>query len=263
MSIVFITIPGDSKREFANMLHKATDGGVSLVIIQKKQKVRLLDTLSKLRKTVGAFGILKESFCAVLLRLDKNVHKYLDYFRLRTSKENTPNFIPKTVEVESVNSDKVFELIKEIKPRLLVVWGTGVIKPHIFNLADTAINLHMGLAPYYRGAVANHFAILHNDIDKIGATIHYLHEKVDAGDILETVTIEGKLPPKQLFKMLNDEAEARFLDIATRLYKGETVPAREQKTSLGKNILLREWVPSVRYLVGQKIKNWEEKSWEK
>jgi folate-dependent phosphoribosylglycinamide formyltransferase PurN len=258
MSIILITIPGEQKREFANLLHKKTGNGVSYVIVQKPRKVPIRETLSKLIKTVGWKGLLNELYYAFILRMNKNLQNYLQYFRVRSSKEHSPSYIPKVLEVDSVNGDDVYELLQKAKPELLILWGTTVIAPRIFQSAKHAINLHMGLGEHYRGAVANHFAILHDEHEKIGATIHYVHEKVDTGDVLDTIVIDEKLPPKELFTRLNDLAEERFLEIALLLWKNKKLDASVQNIERSRNILLREWTPSRRYAVARKLRDWEE-----
>jgi hypothetical protein len=65
------------------------------------------------------------------------------------------------------------------------------------------------------------------------------------------------LPPKELFKDLHDKAEQSLLDISYRLWKGEKVEAFPQKIQYSRNILLREWIPSRRYKVAERLEKWE------
>lgn len=260
MSIVFITIPGSQKIEFGNLLHKQTQNGISYVIIQKPKQVSIIKTLSNIAKTVGWKHVPRELWYALLLRVSKKAKTYLQYFRVRDKKEKGLRFIPKVIEVDSVNSEEVYDLLKNLKPRLLVIWGTAVIEPRIFKLAKHAINLHMGLGEYYRGAVANHFAVLNDEREKIGATIHYLHEKVDTGDMLATLHGNITLPPKECFQDLNNRAEVELLHIALELWKGKDIEATPQHTKHSRNVLLREWIPSRRWSVAKKLEAWEKET---
>lgn len=47
MSMVFITIEGDSKREFANLLHEKTDKGISLIVVQQRPKITFIERVKK------------------------------------------------------------------------------------------------------------------------------------------------------------------------------------------------------------------------
>ena len=44
-----------------------------------------------------------------------------------------------------------------------------------------------------------------------------------------------------------------FLDISVKIFAGDNVPAIPQNISQSKKLLLRQWVPSIRYMVGSKL----------
>ncbi len=194
MSIVFITIPGEAKQLFANTLHKNTGNGVELVIVQKQKPLSLFERLLRLIRRVGILNVPREVWFGFLLRLNGTRHA-LEYFRAHTVPALEP-IIPKTMEVDSVNSDEVYATLKKISPDLLVIWGSALLEPSILKTAKHAINLHMGYCPHYRGALANQHAMLRDDVSHIGATIHFAEERVDAGDILATITPDLTMPPR-------------------------------------------------------------------
>lgn len=256
MSIVFITVSGDAQRAFANALHKKTGGGVSLVILQKPKRLSVWLRFKRFYIATGWRSFLKECWYGILLRLSFKTRRALEYFHGHSA-EDAGNFLPPVREVASINSDEVREFLQKLSPELLVIWGGAVLKPNILKTAKRAINLHMGLAPYYRGAVANQFAVLRGDISRIGATIHYAEEKVDAGAILATITADATKSPRELFRDLNDRARERYLEIANRLFRGEYVPAEVQNISQGELFRLKDWNRETRYKLGTKILRWE------
>jgi len=262
MGIVIITIPGEAKRAFANSLHQLTGKGVDLVVIQKPKAnhYSLFQRLKRLYKSVGLVALPTEIFYAILLRLNESTRKTLEYFRERSGIISSlePNYIPQTMETISANSEEVYRNLQALSPDLIVIWGNTIIKPHIIKTAKRAINLHMGLCPYYRGAIANQYAVIERHPAHIGATIHYAVEKVDAGNILTTITVDTSKPPQTLFRELNDRAEKGYLDIASRLYAGENLPHKAQDTSEGKNFRLKDWTPKTRYNLAKQIRKWEE-----
>jgi folate-dependent phosphoribosylglycinamide formyltransferase PurN len=260
MGIVIITIPGESKRAFANSLHKITGGNVDLVIIQKPKSNHhsLIDRLKCLYKTVGLRALPMEIWYALLLRLDKSAKNTLEYFREHSEPIfSESGYLPKTMEVVSVNDNEVFEALLKISPNLMVIWGGTIIRPHIIRTAKKAINLHMGLCPYYRGAIANQYAVIRNHPRRIGATIHYAEEKVDSGDILATITADVSKPPRELFRELNDKAEKLYLNIAHRLFMDEDLPRTPQDISQSENFMLKNWTSKMRYGLAQKMVKWE------
>ncbi len=258
MSIVFITIPGNDKREFANLLHQKTDNGVSLVIIQQPKRYSLIQRLRRFYRGTSLKNLPKEIWYAILLRLQKKFRQALEHFRENSVSKKSGSYVTKVLEVECVNEDKVHEILREIKPDLMVVWGSTILQPRIVATAKKAINLHSGYCPYYRGARANQHALLNNDRQRIGTTIHYINGKIDGGDILEATTGDISKHPRDFFRELNDRSREKYLMIATRLFRGEKLPTARQEHLPGQILLLKQWTPSIRYKVAKNILNWQE-----
>lgn len=259
MSIVFITVPGEAQKNFANSLYQKTGGGLSLVIVQKPRPKNLLRRLLDFLKTSykNLFSEIRHSF---LLRREKRLQEALGYFR-EFSPARAKSFSSrlKVIEVESANSPYIYTMLKELSPRLITVWGGPILEPHILKTAKRSINLHFGLCPYYRGALANQHAVINNDLDKIGATILYINSKPDAGEVLATILGDSRKPPRELFRDLNDRAAERYLEIAASLYWGRRPGSVRQDDSQAKIFLRRHWTPKVRYELGKKVVEWEER----
>ena len=257
MGIAVITTQGDSKYKFVSDLNKRTGGGVQLLIIKKSKHLSFLERIRNFLKTPND-KILRELRYAILLRLNKKVRKSLEYFResnAMATKEKLP--IPKVMEVDSVNSDEVYNAMRDVAPEILVIWGSEIIKPHILNSAKKAVNLHMGTCPYYRGNLCNQFAVLNNDFSKIGATIHYAVEKVDSGKIISLIQADTSKPPRELFLDLNNRAQEKYLEVIEKIFRGEEISGEAQDLSLGKNFTLKQWTRETRYNLGKKILKWE------
>ncbi len=69
---------------------------------------------------------------------------------------------------------------------IYVVFGASYIKGWLvdFLIDHKAINIHMGLSPYYRGSSCNFWALYDNNPKYVGATIHRLGKGLDSGPIL-------------------------------------------------------------------------------
>lgn len=67
-----------------------------------------------------------------------------------------------------------------------VVFGSSFIKGWLidFLIAKSALNIHMGLSPYYRGSSCNFWAMYDSLPNFVGATIHYLSKGLDSGPII-------------------------------------------------------------------------------
>ncbi len=98
-----------------------------------------------------------------------------------------------TIKAPSINDDSVYDYVKSIKPDIICVCGTSVIKPHIFSLAKIgAINIHVGITPEYRCAKPIEWALFNKDFENVGVTVHFIDEDVDTGEIIyqETIPVE-------------------------------------------------------------------------
>ena len=123
----------------------------------------------------------------------KNYTKIENHFLLRdkTEKSFFPNdnyFIPKTLPIvyKEVNSPYVYEVIKNFKPDILIIFGSSIIKEPLLSLLPTGhiINLHLGISPYYRGSGTNFWPFVNNELEYLGSTILHLDAGIDTGDII-------------------------------------------------------------------------------
>ena len=260
MSIVVIAIPGDSKRVFANELFLASGGAVSLVVIQKVSGIASPKWMGEFFRVRTLKRYLQELFSATILRLSPRLSSRLTYFREWSSAiPDDGKYLAPVIFVDSVNSDEVYEAIRAINPEVIAVWGSNILSPRIVSSGKNVINLHQGYCPDYRGTWANQYAVYKNDYMKIGVTIHKVAPRVDAGEVYTVVEPILSLPPKELFRDLNNRARALFIDIAVRLHAGEMVPSTKQDLNKGVNLLLRNWTPRVRYAVARRLRTWEKK----
>lgn len=69
---------------------------------------------------------------------------------------------------------------------LYVIFGASYIKGWLVDhlLEHAAINIHMGLSPYYRGSSCNFWALYDRRPECVGATIHRLSRGLDSGPML-------------------------------------------------------------------------------
>lgn len=67
-----------------------------------------------------------------------------------------------------------------------VIFGSSFIKGWLVDylVQEQALNIHMGLSPYYRGSSCNFWALYDSNPAMVGATIHLLTHGLDSGPIL-------------------------------------------------------------------------------
>ena len=100
-------------------------------------------------------------------------------------------FLPNNVRTLSVKSGDLNKLKKiqindALNSDIYIVFGSSYIKGWLidFLVEHRAINIHMGLSPYYRGSSCNFWALYDNNPSYVGATIHLLSKGLDSGDML-------------------------------------------------------------------------------
>jgi methionyl-tRNA formyltransferase len=106
--------------------------------------------------------------------------------------EEVPKHIDnkKMIEVYSVNDKSLAEYVKHLKPDLGISFGTGIIKPYIFNIPKWGtINIHRGCIDKYRGLDSDLWALYNKDYNNIDVTLHYVDERLDTGNVISKKSI--------------------------------------------------------------------------
>jgi methionyl-tRNA formyltransferase len=108
-----------------------------------------------------------------------------------------------------INLPENMAKVKEIAPEfLLSFYYRNMIKPAVLELASKgALNLHGSYLPKYRGRVPINWAVINGETET-GATLHYMVEKPDAGDIVdqEKVAIDFTDTAFDVFTKVTDAA---------------------------------------------------------
>ncbi len=111
---------------------------------------------------------------------------------------------------------KLKDLTDFLKSDIYIVFGTSYIKGELidFLVEKKAINIHMGVSPYYRGTDCNFWALFDNNPHLVGSTIHLLSKGLDSGPILYHAMSNLKNDP---FEYTMSTVKAAFYSIAERI----------------------------------------------
>ena len=151
------------------------------------KKNRALNYINKIK--YNPFKIIEKLYHKYRLRdLEKNLNAGIeDGYRRFISFYDTPN-----LEVVNINQKESIDYIRKNIHDIIVVSGTRMIKSEIMALKPKygIINMHTGLSPYYNGGPSSTFWCLYNgDIEYIGATVMFIDEGIDSGNIILSNTI--------------------------------------------------------------------------
>jgi len=84
-----------------------------------------------------------------------------------------------------LNAEATLGFFESVSVDTVAVFGTNLIKPPLLGRwPGRMINMHLGLAPYYRGTATNFYPLLNEEPEYVGATIHLLDSGIDSGPIL-------------------------------------------------------------------------------
>ena len=115
-----------------------------------------------------------------------------------------------------LNKLKLQDLNKFLKSDLYIIFGSSFIKGDLvkFLIEKKAINIHMGISPYYRGTDCNFWALYDNNPHLVGATIHMLSKGIDSGEMLYHAISNIKKDP---FEYTMSTVKAAFISIIERV----------------------------------------------
>jgi methionyl-tRNA formyltransferase len=95
-----------------------------------------------------------------------------------------------TIKPASPNDESLLDRIQSLAPDFIFsFYYRHLISPQVLSLATRgALNMHGSLLPKYRGRAPTNWAVLHGE-SETGATLHYMVEKPDAGDIVDQMAV--------------------------------------------------------------------------
>jgi folate-dependent phosphoribosylglycinamide formyltransferase PurN len=102
-----------------------------------------------------------------------------------------PRFLPQNVrtiamKMGDLSSVALSSLGEALDADVFVVFGASYIKGPLCEhlVSRGALNIHMGVSPFYRGSSTNFWAMYDRRPELVGATIHLLSQGLDSGPIL-------------------------------------------------------------------------------
>lgn len=142
----------------------------------------------------------------------------------RAKKANIPSFCisPKDYESREIFNDALLAKVKELDTDLVVLAGFLVRIPEkmVHEFSHRIINIHPSLIPSFCGVgyygLKVHEAALAKGVKVSGATVHYVDEGMDTGEIIFQKAVEVKEDdtPETLQRRIMEEAEWKLLPAA-------------------------------------------------
>lgn len=103
--------------------------------------------------------------------------------------DGTPPSFANIAEAEphdNLNNPNAISSLREIKPDVLLVYGTGKLSDEILQICpQTCLNFHNGDPERYRGLDCHLWPLYHRDFDALQMTLHKIEASLDTGDIVD------------------------------------------------------------------------------
>jgi methionyl-tRNA formyltransferase len=165
IKVLILTTDTDHHNFFLNNL-KIEEKNL-FVIYQKKKLKNKYKTSHKLLKKKEIYE--KKIFNNSIFNRNINIKKFFD-----------------------INSTNAINYINYIKPKIIIIFGTSILKKKNLKKIKTKIllNLHGGDPENYRGLDTLLWAIFHKDFKRLYTTLHKVNVKVDTGDIFNSKRIK-------------------------------------------------------------------------
>lgn len=187
--IIMICGEGDNSNYIHN--HVAKEFEISKVFFVGEGSRKTF--LKKRIKRLGLFKVIGQILFVIYIRLflSKKSDERIREIKREYELDSTEVPSDKTEHVESVNSDHMYEKIKEHQPDLVIINGTPIIKKHILDAVDVHfLNIHVGITPKYRGVHGGYWALYNKDENLVGVTTHFVDAGIDTGTVLDQRTIQ-------------------------------------------------------------------------
>lgn len=186
--VVFLAGPDSASMALSNCLLEKTNL-VGVLIEEQPSKLRML------RRRVSRLGLWVVLGQVIFIAMTKLVAK-LSSARLKAAYESygfRVDGFPEelTRYVSSANSTEVQSLLRELEPDVVVINGTRILSKATLDCVSVPfLNIHAGITPRYRGVHGGYWALALGDAENCGATVHFVDQGIDTGDVISQVRIK-------------------------------------------------------------------------
>lgn len=167
--------------------------------------------------------------------------------------------LPNTVPIvwDELNKEAGIKLMKSLEPDILIVNRAPILSPELIEIPKLAVNIHVGIPPFYRGNDTVFWPLYKKDYDNLGGCIHVVSNRLDGGDILAEaypalsprdgeISMEYKITvllTKALLDLLRNAVLAKCdLKGKTQTEKGRNYKSNERSLFISSIYLLKRMV---------------------
>jgi methionyl-tRNA formyltransferase len=157
---------------------------------------------------IKGFGLLQSAkmLLQILFRKFNSVFHFLSFYyykKLPTLKLLSKVFKFDYKTIDDINNIVFYDYIKALNIDLIVSFSAPVVfGKQLLSIPKLGcVNLHCSLLPRYAGLFPSFWALYENS-NEFGATVHFMDNKIDNGDVLKQCKIRIK-KPISIFKLIH------------------------------------------------------------
>lgn len=135
------------------------------------------------------------------------------------------------------NSEQTWQILQALKPDLVLLGQTGIIGKHMLKIPSMGmLNSHTGVLPQYRGMDCPKWAILADDFENIGCSVHWVDKGIDTGPIIlkKTYVMSDTATMETLENNLTDLAVTILADVTVEILENKQLDSTPQILADGK-----------------------------
>jgi len=188
MSLVILTDDGIQHRFVTNSITSALGSHVTAIVLARPPHKNVVETAQRIRKKYSVGQCISRLGARSYRIATRAGTRRAATYRRVLFPHGDPGVFDRPDLVRTVpfhNGQASLELLAELKPTVIAVYGTQIIRTPVIKMAATGIfNMHTGISPRYRGSDTIFWALHSAEPESVGVTIHELDEGTDSGPIL-------------------------------------------------------------------------------
>ncbi|RFC55733.1 formyltransferase family protein [Brumimicrobium aurantiacum] len=150
------------------------------------------------------------------------------------------------LDIENINSNEAEQFTRNLKPDLIIVSGTRLIKKEMLSIPvkHGILNLHTGLSPYIKsGPNCTNWCIATKQFHLVGNTIMWIDEGIDSGNIVTTEQTDIDWEQSLLDIHINvmEHAHNLYLKAVNFIQVGGRSNVAQKEIGEGKTNYTKEW----------------------
>jgi len=185
--------------ESANILYNAIKDNVEVIAVIQEEPPSKISFIKNRIKRLGFFRVFGQIIFVLYSKLLYRLSRYRIDEILQNSNLKASEFDSNILyRVNSINSQEAIELLQKFEYDLIIINATRIISATVLDSVDKKfINIHAGITPKYRGVHGGYWALVEDDKEHCGVTLHFVDSGIDSGQIISQAVID--ITPKDNF----------------------------------------------------------------